>query len=183
MGRVIGVYGAISGIIVAVGMLVSIMLVPHGGSTGMVIGYLNMLIALSMVFVGVKRYRDTVNGGVIRFWPALSVGAGIVVIAALFYVAAWEVYMYSTNYTFMDEYVRSSLESMKAAAKPASEIAKFERDMAEFKAQYANPLYRMLITFAEIAPVGLLVALISAALLRNYRFMPARVQPETVSNT
>jgi hypothetical protein len=32
----------------------------------------------------------------------------------------------------------------------------------------------MLMIFAEIAPVGLLVALVSAALLRNPKLLPAR---------
>jgi hypothetical protein len=82
--------------------------------------------------------------------------------------------MYQTNYTFMDVYVGKSVEAMKAAGKPAAEVAKFEAEMAAFKVQYANPLFRMAITFTEIAPVGLIVALVSAALLRNSRFMPAK---------
>lgn len=42
------------------------------------------------------------------------------------------------------------------------------------KVQYANPLFRLPMVFAEIFPVGVLVSLISAALLRNRRFLPAR---------
>ena len=41
---------------------------------------------------------------------------------------------------------------------------------------YANPLFRLPITFTEILPVGLIVSLISALLLRNSRFMPARAK-------
>jgi hypothetical protein len=44
------------------------------------------------------------------------------------------------------------------------------RDMATM---YRNPLYRIPITFVEIFPVGLIVALVSAALLRNPRLLPA----------
>jgi hypothetical protein len=46
--------------------------------------------------------------------------------------------------------------------------------MEAFKLQYANPMIRMPMTFAEIFPVGLLVSLVSAGLLRNPRFLPAR---------
>jgi hypothetical protein len=46
--------------------------------------------------------------------------------------------------------------------------------MAEFRQQYANPLFRLPVTFIEIFPVGLVVSLISAALLRNSRFLPAQ---------
>jgi hypothetical protein len=38
---------------------------------------------------------------------------------------------------------------------------------------YNNPLFRMPMVFAEIFPVGLLIALVSAALLRNPRLLPA----------
>jgi hypothetical protein len=41
---------------------------------------------------------------------------------------------------------------------------------------YDNPLYRLPMTFAEIFPVGLLVTLVSAVLLRNPRFLPARTR-------
>lgn len=46
--------------------------------------------------------------------------------------------------------------------------------MEAFRVQYANPLFRMPMTFTEIVPVGVLVSLIAAALLRNPRFMPLR---------
>jgi hypothetical protein len=175
MGRIISVYGIIGGIIVAIGTYIGMAAVPDGGGAiGMMVGYLTMLISLSMVFVGVRQYRNEVQGGVIRFWPAFGIGIGIACVAALFYVLTWEVYMYQTNYTFMDVYVGKSIDAMKAAGKPAAEIAKFKAEMAAFKVQYANPLFRMAITFTEIAPVGLLVSLVSAALLRKSSFMPAK---------
>jgi hypothetical protein len=175
MGRIIAVYGAIGGIIVAIGMLAGITFVSDHGSLGMVVGYLTMLVALSMVFVGVKRYRDTALGGVIRFLPALWIGLGIALVASLFYVVAWEIYMYATNYTFLDEYVASAIRGMQAAGKPAADIAKFSTEMGALKVQYANPLFRMVMTLAEIAPVGLVVSLLSAAVLRNSRAFPAKV--------
>ena len=41
---------------------------------------------------------------------------------------------------------------------------------------YQSPLYRLPMTFAEIFPVGLLVSIVSAILLRNSRFLPARAR-------
>lgn len=176
MARIIVVYGIIAGIIVAIGMAIGITLVPHGGAAGMVAGYLSMLIALSMVFVGVRQYRDTVCGGVVKFWPALGIGLGIAAVAGLFYVLAWEVYIALSDQNYIAEYARQTLEDMREAGRPAAEIAATARELREFEAQYAQPLFRMLITFSEIAPVGLLVALVSAALLRNSAFLPAKAQ-------
>ena len=56
----------------------------------------------------------------------------------------------------------------------AEALAKFVAEMEEFKKMYANPLLRMLMTFVEIFPVGVLVSLVTAGLLRNSRFLLAR---------
>ncbi len=47
------------------------------------------------------------------------------------------------------------------------------RALNQMRDEYANPLYRLPMTFLEIFPVGLIVALVSAALIRNARFLPA----------
>lgn len=174
MGRIILVYGVIAGVTVAILMRIAMMLFPEGGTGGMVAGFSSMIIALSFVFIGVKRYRDTELGGVIRFWRALVVGFAIAIIASAFYVAAWELYLYLTNYTFMDEYINATLEQAKSQGKSAAELAAMAREMESFRLLYANPVSRMAVTFTEISPIAVLMPLISAALLRNSRFLPAR---------
>ncbi len=174
MGRIITVYGVIAGLMIAVLMRIGMTLFPEGGTAGMIAGFSSMIIALSFVFVGVKRYRDVALGGVIRFWQALCVGFGIAAIASLFYVAAWEIYLYLTNYTFMDDYARIAIEQAQKAGKSPSEIARLSQEMAGFKTLYANPISRMALTFMEISPVALLMPVISAALLHKSSFLPAR---------
>lgn len=174
MMRIVGVYGTIGGLLVMAGMLIGMLALPNGGPLGMVVGYLSMLVAMTMVFVGVKRYRDVERGGAIRFLPAFGVGLAIACIAALFYVIGWEIYLFQTDYRFMDVYVADALKAMRAEGKPAAEIARFAAEMEAFKRSYADPVYRMFTTFTEIAPVGLVVAIVSAAVLRNSRILPAR---------
>jgi hypothetical protein len=176
MGRIIAVYGAIAGVIVILGMSVSIFFVADHGTMGMVAGYLSMLVALLFVFIGVKRYRDVDLGGVITFWKALGVGMGIGLVASLFYILGWEVYMWRTGGTFMTDYIAQSIEDMRTAGKSAAEIKAFSAEMGEMAEQYKNPLFRMALTLTEIFPVALLVSLVSAALLRRSSFMPA-LQP------
>ena len=176
MGRIIAVYGAIAGVIVMIGMFINISFVSDHGTMGMVAGYLSMLVALLFVFVGVKRYRDVHLGGVIGFGRALMVGLGIAGVASLFYVLSWEVYMWQTGGTFMADYIATSVEDMRAAGKPAAEIAAFSAEMGAMAEQYKNPLFRMALTLTEIFPVALLVSIVSAALLRKSSFLPA-IQP------
>ena len=173
MGRIIAVYGVIAGVVVAVGMFINTSFVADYGAMGMVAGYLSMLVALIFVFVGVKRYRDVHLGGVIRFWQAVGVGLGIGLVASLFYVFSWEVYMWRTGGTFVADYAANNIAIMRADGKSAAEIAQFSSEMAAFAEQYKNPLFRMALTLTEILPVALLVALVSAALLRKSSFLPA----------
>ena len=49
--------------------------------------------------------------------------------------------------------------------------------LTAFVEQYRNPLFRLPMTFIEIFPVGVIVSLATAALLRNSRFLPARKLP------
>ena len=54
------------------------------------------------------------------------------------------------------------------------EKAELTAQMESFKTLYANPMFRLPMTVAEIFPVGVLVSLVSAAVLRNPRVLPAR---------
>lgn len=173
MGRIIAVYGAIAGVIVAIGMFINVSFIADYGAMGMVAGYLSMLVALIFVFVGVKRYRDVHLGGVITFWKAVGVGLGIGLVASLFYILGWELYMWRTGGTFIAEYAANNIEIMRADGKSATEIAQFSTEMEAFGKQYENPIFRMALTLTEILPVALLVSFVSAALLRKSSFMPA----------
>jgi hypothetical protein len=156
MQRTILTYGLISGVIIILGMITTIVLSAHHN---LWLGYLIMLVGLSSILLAVKQHRDKVLGGVIKFWPAFLVGLGVAVVAGLAYVAVWEVYLALTHYRFMDEYTASYAgRARRPRAPPAAEYAKKAAEMATMNQNYANPLYRMPMTFSEIFPVGLLVA-------------------------
>lgn len=170
MKRIILVYGLIAAMVLVASVLVTM----GTGIHSVVFGYLSMLASLTMVFVGVKRYRDEHLGGTIRFWAAFGVGLGIAAIASLFYVAAWEVYLYATDYRFMAEYSAEVIAARRAEGASAGELARMRAEFDAFADSYRNPLVRVPLTLAEIAPVALAVTLVSALLLRRPGFMPAR---------
>lgn len=176
MLRTILKYGVIAGLVVGGFELVTFTMFSGMPPLkyGMLIGYTTMLIALSAVFVGIKRHRDVDRGGVIGFWPAFGIGLGVSFIAGIFYVLAWEAVQAMTHMDFATSYANAIIASEKAKGASAEALAKLSADMAAFKVQYANPMFRLPMTFAEIFPVGVLVSLVSAGLLRNSRFLPAR---------
>ena len=120
---------------------------------------------------------DRALGGVIKFLPAFLIGLGISVVAGIIYVAAWEVSLAMTHYTFMNDYAASAIEAQRAKGVSGPELDAFIAQMEQMKVQYANPLFRLPMTFVEIFPVGVVISLITALVLRNSRFMPARPAP------
>lgn len=174
MTRII-IYGLISGAVACGGIILTFLLPSAHSSVWL--GYLIMLVALSSILVGVKQYRDEVQGGVIGFGKAFLIGLGIAAVAGLAYVMVWEAYLALTHYAFADDYVKSVLAAKRATHASAAEYQKTVAEMNQFRAQYANPLFRAPMTFIEIFPVGFLIALISAALLRDPRVLPARSRP------
>ncbi len=174
MTRIILTYGLISGLVI---ILSSLAVIISHGDGNIWLGYLIMLVALSSILVGVKQHRDQALGGVIRFWPAFMVGLGIAVVASLVYVVVWEIYLAATHYTFMDKYAAAMLAAKRAAGVTGAAYAKAVAEADAMRRNYANPLYRLPETFIEIFPVGLLIAIVSAALLRNPKILPARSRP------
>ncbi len=175
MLRIALIYGSIAGLIVIGTMTLG--LVMSGGEgmgSGQAFGYLIMLIALTLIFVGVKQHRDRNHGGAIRFFPAFLAGLAIAAVAGVFYVIGWEGFLAATNYAFIEEYTAAVIEKKKAAGVTGAELDKLIADMEAMVKNYANPLFRIPITFMEIFPVGLLIALVSAAVLRNPKVLPAR---------
>ena len=174
MLRRILINGLIAGLVAGIPISGIALNLHIGGVWGMAVGYLFMLIAFSAIFLAIKRQRDEVQGGVIRFLPALAMGVGISIIAGILYALIWEAFTAMAHVDFGAAYARMMVNQAKAAGATGTALAKAVAEAAEFQRQYANPLYRLPMTFIEIFPVGVLVSLISAALLCNRRFMPAR---------
>lgn len=166
-------YGLLSGFVIIVTMIAAIALSGTGSFfTSEWFGYLVMLVALSFIFVGVKRYRDVDRGGVIKFMPAFLMGLGIAIAAGVAYVTVWEIYLALTDYKFMDQYIAGIMRARQAAGASAEAMAAEAAKLDEMRTSYANPLFRIPMTFLEIFPVGLLVSLVSASLLRNPKLLP-----------
>lgn len=176
MIRIILIHGLVAGLIIISSVIATIVFSgdqPHGN---VFLGYLIMLLGMSAVFVGVKQHRDQRLGGVIRFLPAWGVGLGIALMASVAYVAVWEAYLAATDYQFMNQYIAATLEARRADGLSGEAYRTLEAQMLAMAESYKSPLYRLPLTFAEIFPVGLIVSFVSALLLRNSRFLPARTR-------
>ena len=166
-------FGSIAGTVIIAVMALVLATADGDYTMSETLGYIVMVAVLSLVFIGIKRFRDVEQGGTIRFGRALALGAGISAVASLFYVASWEVFLAMTDYAFIEKYGGSLVAAAQdlPRAEREARIADIESSME----LYRNPIMRYGISFIEIFPVGLIVALISALLLKNPRIWPARV--------
>lgn len=171
-------YGAISGAVVIAVIIAGMMYAngPGGGhaTSSLWFGYLIMILALSTIFLAIREYRNKKLGGVIKFLPAFGLGLLVAAVAGVVYVAAWETFLQTTHYPFMENYTAAMIEAKRSAGVTGPELDAFIAEMERAKTDYANPFYRLPATFIEIFPVGLLIALISAAILRNPKVLPVR---------
>lgn len=172
MKKNIIICGLIAGTLVSIFMLSTVNYLSHcegnaDYNTSMLIGYASMLIALSLVFVGIRNYRDKFNGGVISFGKAFKTGILIVLIASTMYVAAWLIDYYFFIPDFMEKYSAQMLAELKASGANQTEIDKETKEMADLVRMLKNPLFNAMMTYAEILPVGLIVTLISSLILKR----------------
>jgi hypothetical protein len=172
MKRNIIVYGLISGVLISVFMLVSMNYASHcegnvAYETSMLIGYAAMLIAFSLVYVGVRNYRNKFNGGVISFGKAFKIGILMVLIASTLYVIAWMIDYFFFMPDFMDKYSAHAIDKLKAEGASQVKIDKETKEMADMTRMYKNPVFTAMFTYAEILPVGLIVTLISSLILKR----------------
>ncbi len=162
-------FGLMSGAISTAMMLVTIPFIDRIGDKGELVGYTAIVVSFLFVFFGIRSYRDNVAGGTITFGRAFSVGILITVISCLCYVATWEILYFKMHFMagFMDQYVAVSIDRLKASgASPETVQAEVVR-MNNFKRLYQNPLFNAAITFVEPFPVGLIMTVMSAAILRK----------------
>lgn len=179
MKKVVLIFGVISGLILAVfGYLLMYLC---GNDTismdrGMLIGYTSMAVALSMIFFGIKSYRDNYSRGTITFWKGLQVGLLITLLASFFYFAGALVYS-QTHPDLVDKmmskYVTTEKEKMEQRGAPQKEIDDTIASMTAMIKAMENPFLFYAICLMEMAPVGIIISLFSAAVLRKKDVLPA----------
>ena len=168
MKKTVLTFGLIAGAVMAVMMFATLPFADRiGFDKGYVIGYTTMILAFMMVFFGIRSYRENVGQGRISFGRAFAVGILITLIACICYVVAWEILYFKFMPDFLDKYSAYVIEKARTSGASQQAIDAQIQQMKSFKAMYDNPLINAAMTFIEPFPVGLIVTLISAAILRK----------------
>ncbi|MCD8738976.1 DUF4199 domain-containing protein [Mucilaginibacter roseus] len=169
MKKYVITFGVIAGIIVSAMMVYSITSCYNSldfeGSE--VIGYSSMIIAFSFIFVAIKNYRDKISAGIISFGKAFRIGLLITLVASTIYVLVWLVYFYNFVPDFMDKYTAHAIQQAKESGLSAIELKDQTEQISGMSKMYKNPLFVVLFTYMEIMPVGLIISVIAALILKR----------------
>jgi hypothetical protein len=174
MKKNILVFGAISGVIISTFMAISMAVMScgsgatDGGRSSMIIGFSAMAVAFSFIFVGIKNFRDKQNGGMITFGKGFLLGFMISLIASTLYVITWGVEFHFFMPDFMDKYSAMQVKQLHESGMSgvALDNALKSIESANYKYNH-NPFFFAIYTYMEILPVGILITLISALILRR----------------
>jgi Protein of unknown function (DUF4199) len=179
MRKTVLTFGLAAGAVLMAMLLISMPLVLGGRITfdnAEVIGYASMLLAFLLIFFGIRSYRES-SGGTITFGKAFRVGILITLVASAAYVVTWQIYFFNWGQDFTRQFAEHQLTRTKADGASDAELAAKAAQLAEFAKMYRNPLINSAITFLEVFPLGLLVTLVSAAILRKKGNADAAAMP------
>lgn len=162
------VFGLIAGLIASVWMVISMAICYRNTELegSMLVGYTSMVVAFSLIFVAIKNFRDKYNNGYVSFGKAFQIGLYIALIGSTMYVIAWMIEFHYFMPDFMDRFTESSLSKV-AKTGTAADVAAKREEMAGYASMYKSPIMFAALTYMEILPVGLLVSLVAALILKR----------------
>jgi hypothetical protein len=174
MKKTVLIFGLISGAVAASLMFLTMPFADRiGFDRGLIVGYTTIILSFLLVFFGIRSYRENIGGGAISFSRAFAVGILITLISCVCYVLAWEILYYKFMPDFAAKFTAHAIDRLKASGASAQAIQAKMEEMKNLKRILDNPLLNAAATFIEPFPVGLIITLISALILRKRKAFPA----------
>ncbi|ABF41902.1 conserved hypothetical protein [Candidatus Koribacter versatilis Ellin345] len=168
MKKTVLTFGLIAGVIISVLIGGSLLIADKIGSGhSMALGYTIMVASFLLVYFGIRSYRDNNLGGQISFGRAFGCGILITLITTVCYVAMWEVLYFNFMPHFMDGYFAAQIHKVQASGLDSATVAAQVAAIQHSQQLYQNPLVNAAYTLMEPLPVGIIITLISAAVLRR----------------
>jgi Protein of unknown function (DUF4199) len=169
MKKTVLTFGLIAGVIMSILMDGNVLLADKIGTGrhSLLLGYTILVASFLLIYFGIRSYRDNSLAGQISFGRAFACGILITLITCVCYVVTWEIIYFNFIPHFMDSYFAAQIAKVQASGlDPATTAAKVA-EIQHSQQLYQNPLVNMAYTFMEPLPVGIIITLISAAVLRR----------------
>lgn len=168
MKKIVLTFGLICGALMALFMFATLPFVDRIGMDRMVfVGYTGMVLGFMLVFFGIRSYRENIGGGAITFGRAFMVGILITLISSVCYVIAWQIFYHTFMPDFFEKYSAHVIEKARASGATPEAIQTQTQQLQKDIALYKHPILHNVFVFLEPFPVGLVITLVSALILRK----------------
>lgn len=153
-------YGLIAGVVnIGLGLLNWFTVAQiYGPTLSQTLGYLSIAVGLLCVPLGIRYFRDQINGGLVSFNKSMSVGLGITLIASLI------TFLYSILFFV---FAGDSFDEWNKRGLSTAELEELEIQIAQTPDFVFTAWFQGFILFLSVFLIGLIISLISAMILKR----------------
>lgn len=170
MKQVVLTYGLIAGLILGSSFFIlQLFFTPEASAASEIVGYAIMIGCLSLIFFGIRRYRNKILAGAISIKAGFLCGLYISIIASVLYALGWVLYFNTVGDSgMMDAYYTQQIEQVEASAENPEDASRQVEQIRKMRdAYYNNNLLVFGLTLLEIFPLALVITIISALILKR----------------
>lgn len=160
MKKIIFKYGIIGGLISSLLGTLNWLLIAQsvGVSASQAVGYISITISLLCIPLGVRYFRDKLNGGLVNFGQAFRIGLGITIIAGVVMAIHSVLFFALQKQEFLD-WQRKDLSQ--------AELAAFNEQLAQMPDFTFTPWFQGIVMFFMVFFIGAVVNVVSALVLKK----------------
>ncbi len=164
MKKIFFVFSLVIGLILSTNAIIHMNLMYSNANykPNNVLGYATQIIIFSLIYFGVRHFRNNQLNGKISFLRAFKVGALICFLASTVYVVLGLSYYYLFAPDFLDVLSECMIKNS-----PVDKVEATTAQMTNFKEMYKNPLFAIFVSYMEVMPTGIIVALVSALIVKK----------------
>lgn len=164
--RITLIYGLISGLLIVSSWFITLGTGEDADfSMSEIAGYAIMIAALTAIFLGVKKIRAEKRS--FSFKEGFMNGLGITLVASIIYVIGWFIYMPNFAPDFTDKYAAAQIALIENSEASEQEKQQQIEDTNRWIELYKQPHLMAVMTFIEIFPIGVILSMISALILKR----------------
>lgn len=127
-----------------------------------IIGYVTMILSLSLVYFGIKQHKNHVLEGEIDFKPAFVVGFGITSFVAIAFGLIDAIYISTINPDFTETYIAYEFGLLEAQQLTEAELYYDKKSILKRSEVFDNSTITFFVTLMMILVIGTIISLLSA---------------------
>lgn len=135
---------------------------PENFDAAEVLGYLGILLSLSVIYVAVDRQRQSMIQARIPFKEAFLIGFWICLLAGVLFGIYNIIYVEFIAPDFMESYYGYYIDQVRQSGLSAAEIDQHIAQLESEKAMFMNPLLQFSVMFFTYFAIGVVVSMFVA---------------------